>query len=307
MRDVKEAISFIDRILKSEDDDLKKEFEKMGLENVDETVNSVNNVEDSVSSLLEAEKIAFIDKINSGASLTEALDAVKAFFADDTFADTTTEEFQTFFTDFIASLTATYMTVIDPDVAFEVLSDFTTDFIKDWSEQLGKHLQLTSHNRIEKILTNGIEEGNSIDDIVTLLEDQYSWSRDRARKVALTEVLTAHSYSKQEAYMQSPAVAKIKWKHSGTKGIDARKNHIEMNGVTVAKDEMFSIESPTGVHLARFPRDVNLPPEERIHCHCTHGPVVDSTILGMTAEEKQALRDEALADWNKSYKSDKTT
>lgn len=43
-----------------------------------------------------------------------------------------------------------------------------------------------------------------------------------------------------------------------------------------------------------FPRDPKLSAGERVHCHCVLSPVVDNEILGLTAEEKEEIRREAL-------------
>ena len=307
MNRVDDIIAVIDTILKDETSDLKKRLQKMGLVNIESTISCIEEYEDLLAGLLEDELKFFVDLINEGCSVEDALEKVLASFSKDVLASEVESQAKEFYENFMADTTLAYMTLVDSDAIFDTFSDYTKDFMKEWSKSLGEHLQDTSHKKIEKILTKGIEDGSSIDDICDILQDNYDWSRERARKVAITETLTAHSYSQHEAFMQSPVVTGMKWKHSGTKKNDARKHHQKLNGVIVNKGELFTIDAPDGKYTCKFPRDVNLPPSERIHCHCTVGPVVDNDILGMTQEEKEELRKEALEDWNKNYKSSKNT
>ena len=92
-------------------------------------------------------------------------------------------------------------------------------------------MKLNSHKEIEDILKKGLKDGSN----------RYTYSRDildsgirdeyyKARRAAITEVLRAHSVAQQEAFMQSPAVKKKMWRHTGSYRNNPRKNHRDMDG-----------------------------------------------------------------------------
>ena len=95
-------------------------------------------------------------------------------------------------------------------------------------------MRLNSHDEIENILINNLKKGSGIPEFIRDLQD--SGIRDehyKARRVAVTEVLCAHSVAQQEAFMQSPAVKEKKWRHTGSYRNEPRKNHESMNGQIV--------------------------------------------------------------------------
>ena len=166
-------------------------------------------------------------------------------------------------------------------------------------------MQLTSHKEIESILEKGLKNGSGIAEFTRNILD--SGIRDeyyKARRVAVTEVLRAHSVAQQEAFMQSPSVSEKRWRHTGSYRNEPRKNHVEMNGKKVPKEEPFELTGRKGgTYQCMYPRDTILPPEESINCHCICQPVVNEEILGLSLEERQRLQQEAIDtmddDWEK--------
>ncbi|OIS67849.1 hypothetical protein A4A36_07830 [Bacillus subtilis] len=57
-----------------------------------------------------------------------------------------------------------------------------------------------------------VADGLSIQDIELTHKDMPQFDRERARTMALTEVLAASSAAQHESYVQSPAVKKKKWR-----------------------------------------------------------------------------------------------
>lgn len=49
------------------------------------------------------------------------------------------------------------------------------------------------------------------------------------------------------------------------------------------------------------PRDTSLPAEESINCHCTTKDIVDQEILGMSLEDRMALREKYMNEVNAEY------
>lgn len=120
------------------------------------------------------------------------------------------------------------------------------------------------------------------------------FDKERARTMALTEVLADSSAAQHESYVQSPAVKKKKWRHIRGKKNNPRENHIALDGTVIGVDEEFQILGSS--ETCMFPRDPKLSAGERINCHCVLSPVVDSKILGLSAKDKEEIRIEALAN-----------
>jgi DNA-dependent RNA polymerase auxiliary subunit epsilon len=296
-----DLIKAIDVILKSEDDDLSDLLASEGFSDTAYTVEQINALEDKFAEALEKEREHFSNDGNSP-SLNDYINHVKQdLMASDTFAAAIGLANKQVLEITLEQLTKTYMALLDKDVPFEMFTKATTNFINDWSEQLGEIMKLASHDRLQEILDIALENGDSVQDVIADLEDAYCFSRLRARRTAITEMLRAHSYAKNEAFTQSPVVTKVQWKHSGGKGINPRKHHEALDGTTIKKNGKFTIYAPSGTFKAMFPRDTNLPASETVECHCTHSAVVDEDILGLSKEEKIKLRDEAIAEADKLY------
>ncbi|WP_206458693.1 phage minor head protein [Anaerovorax sp. IOR16] len=308
MRKYPQLLKAVIAYIQKADEDLEKKLKNEGYIEPKETVADINSVDDDLSEVLETEKNLFIDGISEETDIEVILDEVLPTLA---LSDTTDEEIQklffVFFEDFIKSKANTYMQSIDNEMAFNIFCDRTTDWITEWSQDLGKLMKLNSHNKIQSVLSNGLENGESIDKIVNKLIDAYEFSPMRARRTAITEVLTAHSYAKQEALIQSPVVEKKEWRHTGNHKNTPRPHHQAMDGQVVDKNEKFIINSPTGVYECNFPRDTSLPASERVNCHCTHRAVIKDDIFGLSVEERKELQQQAIEDnngeWEKELKA----
>ncbi|MED2968018.1 phage head morphogenesis protein [Bacillus subtilis] len=261
----------------------------------------VEDYEKGIARLLRRQRKKFLDGLNGFVSKDskETLEALLVFFTQNLFAeDDFEEEFQEltegFLQQTIEELAEVIMDSIDPEVPFKVLSNRTINWIKGWSEKLTKIMKLNTHEAVENVLTNAIENGSTIQDIGLTLKDMPQFDRERARTTAITEVLAASSAAQHESFAQSPAVKKKKWRHSGGKKNNPRENHIDLDGTVIGVDEEFQI--PGSSETCMFPRDPKLSAGERVHCHCVLSPVVDNKILGLSPEEKEEIRREVLAN-----------
>lgn len=259
----------------------------------------VEEYEKGIAKLLRRQRKKFLDGLKGFVSKDskETLEALLVFFTQNLFAeDDFEEEFQEltegFLQQTIEELAEVIMDSIDTEVPFKVLSTRTVNWIKDWSKKLAEIMKLNTHEAVENILTDAIENGSSIQDIELTLKDMPQFDRDRARTTAITEVLAASSAAQHESYSQSPAVKKKKWRHSGGKKNNPRENHIDLDGTVIGVDEEFQI--PGSGETCMFPRDPKLSAGERVNCHCVLSPVVDNKILGLSAEEKERLRMDSL-------------
>ena len=290
----------IDSIVKEEADELGEQISEFPA--VDATLTAIEEYEKKVADLLRKQKKHFVNGINEFIAKENTLGDILIYvtqnlFASDEFAEEMGSETAAFLELTTSELTSAIMESIDEEVSFSILSRKTVDWIATWSKDLGKLMQLNTHTEVEAALAAAIENGEGIPDAIKRLKDLPGFNRKRARATAITEILTANSHSQHEAYRQSPAVTGKKWKHSGKKKNKPRPDHVDLNGTVVGVDETFDV----GGEKAQYPRDTNLSAKQRVFCHCTMGPEIDSKILKLSKEEKEKLRDEALQQADDDY------
>lgn len=290
----------IERYLQKADDDLADTLGAEGYLLPELTVEDINAIEDELAEILEEQRSELLWQIEHH-GIQAALDGVLPdFLADERVAALFAEKLESIMSELIDA----YIKSIDKELVFNTFTDRTTDWIRSWSEELGQIMQLSSHDDMENILTSALEEGKSVADVTDQLMDSYTFSRKRARRTAITELLTAHSAAAHEAYRQSPAVEGKMWRHTGAHKNTPRLNHMAIDGQTVPKDKPFELIGADGSpHSPMYPRDPILPPAERVNCHCITQPVVDESILGMSLEERRRLQQEAIdadnGEWEK--------
>jgi hypothetical protein len=299
-------VSKIDRFLKSLNVIIKAEEENEEITDVvpefpglDLIPKYIEDYEKKVAKLLRNQRKYFLNGVKDYVQKAITIEGLinylsQNLFASDEFLEDMEKETKEFLTLTITELTSEIMDAIDKDVSFQVLSKKTTDWIDNWSKDLAELMKLNTHQSLEDALKKVIEEGGSIADAELAIKDLPQFDRQRARTTAITEILTASSRSQWESYSQSPAVTKKKWKHSGGKKNNPRKEHEDLDGTEINVDDPFEVNG----HEADYPRDPSLPASERVNCHCAMGPVVIEEILGLSKEEKEQLREEALKEMN---------
>jgi hypothetical protein len=199
-------IKAIDAYLAKADDDLGETLGDEGYAQPDETVEIIGDLEDKVADALteetdyilgEAEKAvdleAFAAEIWPGVKLNDKLKSKLASI------------FQEQFSSCLPQFATAYLADIEADLKIRTVTRRTTAWVDSWSEELADIMQLNSHKEIETILDKGLEEKFSIADFSRAIKtngirDEYY----KARRVAVTEVLTAHRAAQQEAFLQSP-------------------------------------------------------------------------------------------------------
>ncbi len=300
-------IKAIDAYIAKADDDLVDALDEEGYIEPEETVDTISSIEEQVATALteetdyilsEAEKAidleAFAESIWPGVKLNDVLKLkLLAIFK---------EQFGTL----IPKLAGYYLASTDNGLEITRVSKRTIDWVENWSEELADIMQLDSHKQIESILKKGLEDGAGIAEFTRSIMD--SGIRDeyyKARRVAVTEVLTAHRASAQEAYMQSPSVEEKMWRHTGSYRNQPRQNHMDMDGQRVRVNEPFQLTGiKGGTHSPMYPGDTVLPPEERINCHCISQPVVSDAVLGLPLEESQRLQQEAIDEMDDEWEKE---
>lgn len=289
-------IKAIDAYIQKADNDLADVLEDEGYADAKETVSHIDTLEDNVADALKAETDYIVSEAEDCDDLKDFQKKWSKIKAGDTVAGALSKAFSEEFETMMPQLIQYYIQQTDKSLKLASISKKTTAWVQSWSEQLGDIMKLNSHTEIENILTTGLEKGQGIAEFTRQILD--SGIRDeyyKARRVAVTEVLTAHRVSQQEAFMQSPSVAEKGWKHTGEYRNAPRQNHVDMDGQRVPKDQPYELTGADGgLYYPMYPGDTNLPPGERINCHCISQPIVDESILGMSLEDRQKLQQEAI-------------
>ncbi|AGK52024.1 phage minor head protein [Bacillus sp. 1NLA3E] len=299
MSKVERLLKSINAVIKAKEEDEEITDVVPDFPGLDKIPKYIEDYEKKVAKLFRNQRKHFLNGVKDYIQKDITIEGLLNFLSQDLFAsdefladmEETTKDFL-FLT--ITELTSEIMDAIDKDVAFSILSTRTTDWIDSWSHDLGEIMKLNTHQSLEDALKKVIEEGGSIADAELAIKDLPQFDRLRARTTAITEILTASSRSQWEAYMQSPAVTKKSWKHSGGKKNNPRKEHEDLDGTEIGVDEKFDVNG----NEADYPRDPSLPASERVNCHCALGPVVDQDIIGLSKEEKEVLRQQVLDEMN---------
>lgn len=310
----KPLIKAIDAFIQKADEDLADELAEQGYIEPEKTVEYIKGIEEEVAEALLAETDYIL------AEAEKAID-LEAFVADiwpgiklnDILKRSLMSVFTKHLKKFIPEFIEYHLAQTDWELKLTKVSKRTTAWVEEWSRELSEIMQLNSHKEIEHILERGLKDGKGIAEFARDIQD--SGIRNeyyKARRVAVTEVLTAHRAAQQESFMHSPSVNEKMWRHTGIYRNEPRQNHVEMDGERVPKGERFTLKGiKGGTHNPMYPGDTDLPPEERINCHCINQPVVSAEILGLTLEERQKLQQEAVAamdeDWEKEQEAKSQT
>ena len=290
-------IKAIDAYIQKADDGLADALGAEGYIKPKKTLKYAQDIEDSVEEALLEETDYILAEAEKAVDLeTFAADIWPGVKLNDAAKSKLATVFTERLSEFLPEYIGYYIAQTDRGLKLTQVSKRTLAWVKSWSKDLGEIMQLNSHKEIERILEKGLAEGQGMAEFTRAILD--SGIRDeyyKARRVAVTEVLRAHSVAQQEAYMQSPAVSEKMWKHTGEYRNEPRQNHVDMDGQRVPVGEPFElIGADGGTYEPMYPRDPLLPPEESINCHCISQPVVSEEILGLPLEERQRLQQEAI-------------
>lgn len=290
----------IDAYIAKADSDLKGALGDAGFTDPTGTVKKISALERRVSGALIEETELFTAAAGKAVDLEAfAADIWPGLKSTDGVDKKLSEIFLDEFNTNMPKLATNYIKAVDSELVVDAISKRTAAWAESWSEELGRIMKLTSHNEIERILVAGLKDGQSIAEFTqAFLDSGIRNEYYRARSVAVTEVLTAHSVAAQESYMQSPAVEKKEWCHTGDYRNAPRENHVAINGQRVPANAVFKLEGlDGGIYYPLYPRDpAELPPGERVNCHCIAQPIVSEDILGLSIEERRALQAKAVAE-----------
>ena len=164
---------------------------------------------------------------------------------------------------------------------FGLNTDFISQiiqFLSLYGFQLVAEMTQTSKKKLTDIITQAVQEGLSIDEMVRIItsDDELGYSAMRARRIARTEVMRASNYAAlQGANSHNFEVDKV-WiaaRDSRTRRIPRNTyDHLNMDGQQVPYDQPFTSTGKKGdTVLATAPGDPNSPAGFTINCRCAIG------------------------------------
>lgn len=304
----------IDAYIRKADNNLSDQLGKEGYAKPKKTLQYAESIEDDVADILTEETDYFVREAKASGSLEDFQKKLPAVTAATPATAKLSKTFATQLKRFMPEYTAYYLKKTDKSLKLDRVSKRTTAWIESWSDDLADLMKTTSKAQLESLLKKEINNGGNISQFCVDLinsgmekegKGEYWTSHYRARRVAVTEVLRAHSVAQQEAFMQSPAVEEKSWLHTGNYRNEPRQNHIDMSGQTVPKGQPFELIGEDGiVYHPMYPHDVSLPAGESINCHCIQQPVVSEDILGLPLEERQKLQQQAIDEMDDDWEAE---
>ena len=295
----------IEQYIAKADNDLEDQLNEEGYVEAGVAVSHMGAIEDGVTAAVENNVDEVLARLQSTSGVDDFIENVWPEISNsDEMEKALYDLFYQQFDELLRRFTKQWIISADAELG-EVVDDRITRpaeaFIKGWSQQLADIMHLNTKDGIEKILLDAQEQNQTIDEVAQAIAD--SGIREcgyRSRRVAVTEVLRVEEYAHQEARIQSPSSYKKEWVHTGA--AHPRENHVAINGQQVFKREPFTLTGRNGgTYYPMCPRDTSLPAEESINCHCTTKDVVDQEILGMSLEDRVALREKYMNEVNAEY------
>lgn len=306
-----QLIKSIDAYIAKADKKLSDELSEAGFAEPEETVEHIEQLEEQLAEVFTEQSVIFEDLLNkakeSDIDVQEVLDnQFSEFKKNDPIRDRLFKIFFEDFSEYIPNLANVYMSKMDSELVVEQISQKTSAWISDWSDELSELMELSSHDEIEAILTKGLKNGNGVDAIardiqINGIRDEYY----KARRAALTETLRAHSAAAEESIQQCPAAEFKEWIHTGSYRNEPRENHVRMNGQKVPKNQPFELVGRDGVtYYPHMPLDPCLPASESVNCHCIHRGVASEDILGLPLEERKRLQQQAIDEMGDEWEKE---
>ena len=301
-------IGAIDQYLAKADEDLADSLADEGYAEAEDTVDAINTMQDEVAETLQNQTDDFVAALETatGSGWPEAQRAVSEMMDGDDIAEQVEGAAADMLQTQIPKLASVYMQETDGGLVVDIVRHRTQNWIASWSQRLGELMKINTHQQISDIIQSTIDKGESIEKLTRKIMDG-GWRNEhyQARRVAVTEVLRAHSVAREEAIQQSPSTDRKEWRHTGAHKNKPRPNHVEMDGQIVPKDQPFELRGRDGVvYHPMYPRDPILPAGEAVNCHCIHRGVAADDALGMSLEERRRLQQKYIEEDDGAWKKE---
>ena len=134
----------------------------------------------------------------------------------------------------------------------------------------------TTLDRIRKVINEGVQNELGTNEIARNIRESSAMSMRRAQTIARTEVIGA---SNAGAVLGAESTG-LDYKKEWIASIDSRTrsfangdmyDHVELDGVTVEKNEKFATSTAFGVEMLEYPGDPSGSAGNVINCRCTVG------------------------------------
>lgn len=301
-------IDAIDQYLAKADEDLADTLDDEGYAEAEETVDAINAMQAEIAEIFQNQTDDFVAALEAaaGAEWTEVQRVVSEMLDEDDIAELTSGVAADMFQTEVPQLATVYIQETDGGLVVDTIRQRTESWIASWSQSLGQLMKVNTHQQIADIIQMTIDKGESIEKLIRKIMDG-GWRNEyyQARRVAITEVLRAHSAAREEAIQQSPSTDRKEWKHTGAHKNNPRPNHVDMDGQIVPKSQPFELVGKDGaIYHPMYPRDPILPASETVNCHCIHRGVAADDALGMSLEERRQLQQKYIEEDNGAWKKE---
>jgi len=301
-------IEAIDQYLAKADDELSDVLADEGYAEAEDSVKTINAVQEEIAEILQNQTDDFVEALEAAqdSDWEVAQKKVSEMLDGDDIAEQVQEAAADMLQTEIPKLATVYMQETDGDLVVDVIRQRTKSWISSWGQRLGQLMKINTHQQITDIIQRTIDQGGSIETLTRKIMDG-GWRNEhyQARRVAVTEVLRAHSVAREEAIQQSPSTDRKEWRHTGAHKNKPRPNHVDMDGQIVPKDKPFELQGRDGVvYHPMYPRDPILHASETVNCHCIHRGVAADDALGMSLEERRQLQQKYIEEDDGAWKKE---
>lgn len=296
----------IDRYIAKADEDLEETLADEGYPAADVAVKLASDLEEAVDDALDEDVEKLLKHIRDAIEVEDFISNIWPGIKEEKdLEDALYKIFHEKFDDMLKKFTYEWTLAQNPVIAGidEEITKPAEAFVKGWSAELARLMNLSTKDTIERLLLKAHEKAWSIDDLTDAIGN--SGLREhgyRSRRVALTEMLRMESYAQQEEMVQDPLAYKKKWRH--VMSANPRENHMAMDGQTVYKRECFTLVGADGsTYYVICPRDTCLPASESVNCHCLVDVISDANAKGMTEDEMKERRRQYMNEINAEYEA----
>lgn len=301
-------IEAIDKYLAKADDELSDVLADEGYADAEDSVKVINTMQEEIAETLQNQTDGLVEALaaEQDSGWAAAQKKVSEMLDGDDIAEQVQEAAADMFQTEVPKLATVYIQETDGDLVVDVIRQRTKSWIASWSQRLGQLMKINTHQQITDIIQRTIDQGESIETLTRKIMDG-GWRNEhyQARRVAVTEVLRAHSVAREEAIQQSPSTDRKEWRHTGAHKNKPRPNHVDMDGQIVPKDKPFELQGKDGVvYHPMYPRDPILPASETVNCHCIHRGVAADDALGMSLEERRQLQQKYIEEDDGAWKKE---
>ncbi|MSS13645.1 phage minor head protein [Porcincola intestinalis] len=313
-KNIDSLIDSIDVLLMKADDDLKDTLDGEGFVKADAAVKSINEIEGALTEALNEHTDDVLKALEESDSLKEFLDGSWKDIRDmDDLKQAIYDALHDRLMDMLSESIEGFIDAYEPDLleehtAEDLLTEPAAQFVESWSSKLAELMHLETDDQIEAILLQAQSDALSVAD--TSLKISESGIRDpgyRSRRVAVTEVLRAESYGQLESMRQCPTIEAKEWMHTGGHKNSPRENHVAISGQQKPVDEPFDLVGRDGtLYHPMVPRDISLPAAESVNCHCIMKRIRSEEAMGMSLEDRRAMRKKYMDEVNQEWEENGT-